>query len=206
MKIGKFNKKNVKIFSKYFLQRISFFFLLIILVTFLLAINSITSRISLKAGEVAPRDITSTETVEFVNKAATEKLKEEAIKSTPEVYNLNLVSIESVDEELYGFFREIKELRNEYNLLIEQQLNDNNESETAITEEFINYKSRLLTDRYSFNSESTIANLLKLDEISLEEVEHNVNHSINKVMQQGIKENDLEEAKKQIIRDKRIIH
>ncbi|NLL61975.1 MAG: HDIG domain-containing protein [Candidatus Atribacteria bacterium] len=201
MKIGKFNKKNVKIFSKYFLQRISFFFLLIILVTFLLAINSITSRISLKAGEVAPRDITSTETVEFVNKAATEKLKEEAIKSTPEVYNLNLVSIESVDEELYGFFREIKELRNEYNLLIEQQLNDNNESETAITEEFINYKSRLLTDRYSFNSESTIANLLKLDEISLEEVEHNVNHSINKVMQQGIKENDLEEAKKQIIRE-----
>lgn len=201
MKIGKFNKKNVKIFSSYFLQRISFFFLLTILITLLLTINSITGRMYLKVGEVASRDIASTETVEFVNKVATEKLKEEAIKSTPEVYNLNLASIEKVDEELRDFFKEIKELRNKYNLLTEQQLNGDRESEIIMAEEFVNYELKLLIDKYSFNSKSAIANLLKLDEFSLEEVEYNVKQSVNKAMQQGIKENDLEEAKKQIIRE-----
>ena len=201
MRIDKFNKKNIKYFSKIFLQRMLFFLILIILITFILSINSLTSRIPLKIGEVAPGDIASPETVEFINKAATEKLKEEVLKSTSEVYNLNLSSIENVNEELFNFFTIIKELRNKYNLFIEKQHSINKESEIILTDDFINHELNLITEKYSFDTENTIINLVKLDEFLLEEVEYNVNKSIEKVMQQGIKENDLEEAKKQLVRE-----
>lgn len=201
MKIKKISKSNFKISHQNILKKILLFFLLIILITFILALNSTSGRIILKVGEVAPRDVTSPESMELIDKKATEKLKEDAVKSTPEVYNLNLVSIENVDKELLDFFSIIKEIRNQYKILEEKQIRNNQETDAIINDYFIDNDLKMLAERYSFDGGSTLINLIKLDEFSLEEVERNVNQSIKKVMQQGIKEDDMEEAVKQVIRD-----
>jgi putative nucleotidyltransferase with HDIG domain len=193
MKIDRFNSKNINIFQKSFLQRLLFFFLIIIIITFILSINFIPGKIILKTGEVAPRNISATETIEFVDKKATEKLKEAAIKSTHEVYNLNLASIENNEKELSDFFADIKNLRNQYQSALEKQSVDNS---------FLDSGVKTLPDKYSIDMDNTVLiNLVKLDQFSLEEIESNVNQSIKKIMQQGVKENDKELAKKQLVRE-----
>ena len=193
MKIDRFKRKNINIFQKSFLQRLLFFFLIIIIITFILSINFIPGKIILKAGEVAPRNISATETIEFVDKKATEKLREAAIKSTHEVYNLNLASIESSEKELSDFFLDIKNLRNHYQTSLEKQIVDNS---------FLDDSLKTISHKYSIDMDNTILiNLVKLDQFSLEEIERNVNQSIKKIMQQGVKENDMELAKKQLERE-----
>ena len=193
MKIDRFKRKNINIFQKSFLQRLLFFFLIIIIITFILSINFIPGKIILKAGEVAPRNISATETIEFVDKKATEKLREAAIKSTHEVYNLNLASIESSEKELSDFFSDIKNLRNHYQTSLEKQIVDNS---------FLDDSLKTISHKYSIDMDNTVLiNLVKLDQFSLEEIERNVNQSIKKIMQQGVKENDMELAKKQLERE-----
>ncbi len=205
MKINKINRKNIKILQKDFLQRLLFFSLIVIIITFILAINFIPGKILLKAGEVAPRDITSPETIEFINKKATEKLKEDAAKSTREVYNLNLASIESVEKELIDFFSDIRDLKNKHKNIIEKRINGDQipyESEDLFSESLISNDLEILAEKYALDIESTaLNNLLRMDQFSLEEIEQNISQSIKKIMQQGIKENDLEQAKKQLIRE-----
>lgn len=201
MNINKINRKNIKILQKNTLQRIAIFFLLIILVTFILSINFIPSKIILKVGEVAPRDIVSPKTIEFVDEKATEKLREEAAKSIREVYLLNLASIENVEKELTNFFSDIKELRNKYHIE-ENQIKNNQETKQLIIDPSINDDLEMIKEKYSINLESTIMlNLVTLDQFSLKEIEQNVNQAVKKIMQQGIRENDMEEAKKQILRE-----
>lgn len=61
---------------------------------------------------------------------------------------------------------------------------------------------KTLVEKYSFSTESSIiTNLIKLDQFSFQEIERNVNQTVKKIMQQGIKEEDLELAKKQTIRE-----
>jgi hypothetical protein len=202
MKIDKTNRKNIKIFQKSFLQRFLFFFLIIIIITFILSINFIFGKILLKVGEVAPRDITSPETIEIIDKKATEKLKEEAEKSTRELFNLNLASIENVEKELSDFFSDIRGLRKQYStIIIEKQIRNNQESDEIIDYSLISNDLELIAEKYSFDRENSIISLMKLDQFSLEEIERNVNLSIKRIMQQGIKENDTEQAKKQVIRE-----
>lgn len=201
MNINKINRKNIKILQKNTLQRIAIFFLLIILVTFILSINFIPSKIILKVGEVAPRDIVSPKTIEFVDEKATEKLREEAAKSIREVYHLNLASIENVEKELTNFFSDIKELRNKYHF-DENQIKNNQETKQLIIDPSINDDLEMIKEKYSINLESTIMlNLVTLDQFSLKEIEQNVNQAVKKIMQQGVRENDMEEAKKQILRE-----
>ncbi len=60
----------------------------------------------------------------------------------------------------------------------------------------------MIEEKYSINLESTIMlNLVTLDQFSLKEIEQNVNQAVKKIMQQGVRENDMEEAKKQILRE-----
>lgn len=199
MKKDKFTKNKIIIFLKSNLKRLLILFILVLSITFILSINFIPGKIILKEGEVATRDIVAPETIEFIDEKATEKLKEDASKSIREVYNLNLASIESVEKDIADFFLEIRKLRDEYNTILEEQIMQNNEE---LNNEFINKNLSEINENYSMEIEdNTILNLIKTDQSSLEEIEQNVYISIRKLMEQGIKEDDIEEAKKQTIRE-----
>jgi cyclic-di-AMP phosphodiesterase PgpH len=201
MKKDKFAKKSNKIFQKSVLQRILIFLLLVFSITFIMSINFLPSKIILKEGEVVPRDIVAPETMEFVDEKATEKLKEEAAREIREVYNLNLSSIESVEEELDGFFSDIKQLRSDYDVNSGNAVLDTPGKDLS---DDILLEADLLKIKEKYSSEfedETSLNLIKMDQSSLEEIEQNIRLSIRKIMQQGIKEEDIEEAKKQIVRE-----
>ena len=201
MKKDKFTKNSNKILKKNVLQRILILFLLILSITFILSINFIPGKIILNEGEVAPRDIVSPETIEFIDERATENLKAEAEKSIREVYNLNLSSIENAEKDLDNFFSDIRQLRDDYNI-IGTDRDGNIQNAKALDNSITNNEWQEISEKYSLKLEDTVMlNLLRTDQTSLEEIEQNVRLSIRKLMEQGIKEGDIEEAKKQIVRE-----
>ncbi len=200
MKIIKSTKKSIRIRQNSLLQRIAFFFLITIAVTFILSINFVPGRTMLKIGDVAPRNITATETIEFTDKKATEKLKEETSRLTREVYSLNLVSIENAEKELFDFFSDINDLRSKYNISMEKQAEAYSNTEYLDDSGSIDIDFKKLIEKYSLNIENTtLLGIVELDQFSLEEIERNSRTSLKKIMQQGIKEDDIDLAKKQIV-------
>lgn len=199
MKKDKFTKNARNIFQKSILKKLIIFLLLVLSITFILSINFIPGRVTLKEGEVATKDIIARETIEYTDENATVKLKEEAAKSIREVYNLNLASIENVENELSNFFADLKELRNEYNA----SQSENDVLEIRDVNNYFNNNELIeIREKYSLNIEkSTISNLITIDTDSLQEIEQWLFLSIRKIMEQGIKEADIEEAKKQIARE-----
>ncbi len=198
MNKNNFTKNNINLFKEINLKKLILFLVSVLLITFILSINFIPGKIILKEGEVATRDIVAPETIEFIDERATEALKEEAAKSIREVYNLNLASIESVENDIQNFFLDIRKLRGDNVNINEIQENDADSNDMLnILNNEINFN-----DKYSMKLEgSTIINLIKIDEDSIEEIENNVYSAVRKLMEQGIKEDDIEEAKKQIIRE-----
>ncbi|MDD5635600.1 MAG: HDIG domain-containing protein [Atribacterota bacterium] len=199
MKKDKFTKNARNIFQKSILKKLIIFLLLVLSITFILSINFIPGRVTLKEGEVATKDIIARETIEYTDENATVKLKEEAAKSIREVYNLNLASIENVENELSNFFADLKELRNEYNA----SQSENDVLEIRDVNNYFNNNELIeIREKYSLDIEnSTISNLITIDTDSLQEIEQWLFLSIRKIMEQGIKEADIEEAKKQIARE-----
>jgi cyclic-di-AMP phosphodiesterase PgpH len=195
---NRFTKNNINFFPEINLKKIIIFLAVVLLITFILSINFIPGKIILKEGEVATRDIVAPETIEFIDERATKELKDEAAKSIREVYNLNLASIESVENDLQNFFSDIRELRENYSTLNESQENETDSNEILNN---LNNESNINAKYSTDLDESTIINLFKLDKESIEEIEKNVYSSVRKLMEQGIKEDDIEEAKKQIIRE-----
>ncbi len=205
-----FTKNNIQIFKKNYLKKLILFVIVVILVTFILSINFIPGKIILREGEVATRDIVAPETIEFIDERATQELREDAAKSIREVYNLNLASIESVENDLQNFFYDIRELRESYNktndISINENIPDNNlnqDNDESILNTSVNDINLLvLNDKYSMEiDENTILNLIEMNIASIEEIEQNVYSSVRKLMEQGIREDDIEEAKKQLIRE-----
>ncbi len=204
MKKDKYSKKTVNLLQKSSLQKIFILLFLFLVITFILSINFIPSKVVLKEGEVANKDIIAPKTVEFVDEKATEKLREEAAKSIREVYNLNLASIENADRETDLFFSDIKLLRDKYYTVEDnqpQKIPDTTPSPFP-DDSTIHHDLQEIIERYSLEIEEiTLLNLLKSDPTTTEEIEKNSRLSIRKIMQQGIKEEDIEEARKQLVRD-----
>jgi len=50
-------------------------------------------------------------------------------------------------------------------------------------------------------NEDVISNCFRLDDLSLDKINRDIKNSVRRIMEQGIKENDLENAKKQLIRE-----
>lgn len=201
MKKDKFMKGTNQIFGKNNLKKLLIFLIIILSVTFILSIHFIPSKIVLKEGDVAPKDIAAPQTLEFVDSRATQKLKEEAAKSIREVYNLSLASIEYSEEELNGFFNDIRQMRNKYHDNDSYHL-EIETSQESLSNDVLKENMLHMNEKYSLAlEEMTFLNLIRMDPSSLEEIEQNIRLSLRKIMQQGIKEGDIEEARKQMIRE-----
>ena len=202
----RFAKQNIKIFQKIYFKKLLILLISILSITFILSINFIPGKIILREGEVATRDIVAPETIEFVDEMATKELKEAAAKSIREVYNLNLASIENVENDIRNFFLDIRKLQEDYNLAVEKNvIQDNNISpnnDIILNDSSSDLDFNNIRNKYSIEVEqNTISNLLKMDKMSIEEIEQNVYSSVRKLMEQGIREDDIEDAKKQVIRE-----
>ena len=188
--------------SKNILQQVTIFFILLIAITLVLSINFFPDKILLKEGQIGSKDILSPRDFEFVDLEATQNLKEKASKSIKEVYDLNLANIENVEKEIDILFLKIGEYKDK----IKESFQDNNanivEMDKKLTDDELNKMAKEINENLGlYINEQVIENCFRLDNLSLEKIRVDIKSSMRKIMEQGIIKDDLENAKKQLIRE-----
>jgi len=201
-KISGKNMQKKKLIDKNIIQKISILFVLLIAITLVLSINFFPDKILLKEGQICTKDILSPGDFEFVDLEATQNLREKAAKSIKEVYDLNLANIENVEKEIDSFFLKVKE----YQEKIDESSKDTTapiiENDRSLTDDELNEMANEINEDLGlYISEQVIAGCLQLDNLSLEKIRVDIKSSVRKIMEQGIKKDDLEHAKKQLIRE-----
>lgn len=191
-----------KITDKNIIQKISVFLILLTAVTLVLSINFFPDKILLKEGQICSKDILSPGDFEFVDLEATQNLREKAAKSIHEVYDLNLANIENVEKQIDSLFFEIKE----YKEKIDESSKDANdniiESDKTLTDAALHEMANKINENLGlYISEQIIVECLQFDNLTLEKIRVDIKSSLRKIMEQGIKEDDLENAKKQLLRE-----
>ena len=196
------NMQKKKLIDKNIIQKISIFFILLIAITLVLSINIFPDKILLKEGQICSKDILSPRDFEFMDLEAMQNLREKASKSIKEVYDLNLANIESVEKQIDSLFLKIEE----YKEKIKESSQDANANIIEMNKRLINDELNKMAKEINENlglyiSEQVIENCLQLDNLSLEKIRVDIKSSMRKIMEQGIKEDDLENANKQLIRE-----
>lgn len=196
------NMQKKKLADKNIIQKISVFLILLTAITLVLSINFFPDKILLKEGQIGSKDILSPGDFEFVDLEATQNSREKAAKSIKEVYDLNLANIENVEKQIDSLFLEIKE----YKEKTDESSKDANARITDNDKTLTDDKLREMANEINANlgfyiSEQVIAASLQFDNLTLEKIRVDIKSSMRKIMEQGIKEDDLENAKKQLIRE-----
>ena len=186
------------------IQKISIFFVLLFAITLVLSINFFPDKILLEEGQIGTKDILSPGDFEFIDVEATLNLREKAAKSIKEVYDLNLANIENVEKEIDSFFLKIEEYQAKINESSRNTPSPALELETDAGSagiDLIEMANEIKEDLGLYVSEQVIADCLQWDNLSLEKIKVDVKSSLRTIMEQGIKKDDLENAKKQLIRE-----
>ena len=196
------NTQKKKLTNKNLIQKITIFLILLITITLILSFNFFPDKIILKKGQICSKDILSPRTFEFLDLEETQNLKEKASRSIEEVYDLNLVNIENVEKQVDSIFLKIKEYREKLNNSSE----NNNVNLTVNEEKLTDNDLREIVKEINVNlelnmDEQIIIDCLQLDKLSLNKINRDLKTSVRKIMEQGIKEADLENAKKQLVRE-----
>ena len=196
------NAKN-KNLNKNIVQKLIILLVSLIVIVLILSINFFPSKIAIKEGQICSKDVLSPGTVEFVDSAATQDLKEKASKSIKEVYDLNLVNIENAEKQVDGIFLKIREYKNTLSETPKDNNFDVSESKAKLKDDknLEEIAKKINTDLGLNINEQVIINCFKLDDLSLSKINRDIKNSLRMIMEQGIKENDLENAKKQLVRE-----
>ena len=190
--------------NKNIIQKISIFFVLLFAITLVLSINFFPDKILLEEGQIGTKDILSPGDFEFIDVEAMLNLREKAAKSIKEVYDLNLANIENVEKEIDSFFLKIEEYQAKINESSRNTPSPALELETDAGSagiDLIEMANEIKEDLGLYVSEQVIADCLQWDNLSLEKIKVDVKSSLRTIMEQGIKKDDLENAKKQLIRE-----
>ncbi len=152
------------------------------LIYFILAPVVIPSRVDVEEGMPSPEDIKAPH--EAVDTYTTEQLREEAAEEVPMEYSYNPEVMESSMEELEQFFASLEDMREDL------------EEERA--EERINRKKEHLLNEYPGLQESDIDGVLQKEGIYFRELRENLKQNIAEEMEEGIRREELEEARTRI--------
>lgn len=196
------NMQKKKLADKNIIQKISVFLILLTAITLVLSINFFPDKILLKEGQIGSKDILSPGDFEFIDLEATQNSREKAAKSIKEVYDLNLANIENVEKQIDSLFLEIKE----YKEKTDESSKDANaritDNDKTLTDDKLHEMANEINANLGFYiSKQVIAASLQFDNLTLEKIRVDIKSSMRKIMEQGIKEDDLENAKKQLIRE-----
>jgi putative nucleotidyltransferase with HDIG domain len=196
------NMQKKKLTDKNIIQKISIFLILLTSITLILSINFFPDKILLKEGQIGSKDVLSPGDFEFVDLEATQNLREKAAKSIKEVYDLNLANIENVEKQIDSLFLEIKG----YKEKIDESSKDANDNimgnDKTLTDGELHEMANEINENLGlYISEQVMVECLQFNNLTLEKIRVDIKSSMRKIMEQGIKEDDLENAKKQLVRE-----
>jgi len=78
--------------------------------------------VSLKVGEIAPRDITAPKTIEFIDTYQTQQLEEKAVQAVERVYDFKLQSLNQVKLDLHNSWNYLQDARKDFSLSQEEKI------------------------------------------------------------------------------------
>ncbi|MBP2626358.1 MAG: receptor with intracellular metal dependent phosphohydrolase [Firmicutes bacterium] len=157
---------------------LAFFFLFMII----LSTDFISDKVSFEVGQVSDRDIISPRTVAYVDLAKTKKLEAEVLASVANVYDIDVAAIAKVEDFVGAIFKTVRMV------LLDKTL--------VSTEQKMGKMQENLIIPLSNN---VVAGLIALDERSIVIAEEQAKTILRKYFQRGIRDDDLEIARKNIV-------
>jgi membrane-associated HD superfamily phosphohydrolase len=180
-KLRDFFVQPTSVYAKPIARRIvlglAFFFLFMII----LSTEFISDKVFFEVGQVSDRDVISPKTVAYVDLAKTKKLEMEVLASVLDVYDLDASIIVKAEGSIEGIFKAARMVA----------LDKTITSSTQKVEKIRQFSPVPLTD-------TVIDALTTLDEKSLSNAEDQTKTIVRKYFQRGIRDDDLEMAKKNI--------
>jgi membrane-associated HD superfamily phosphohydrolase len=153
-----------------------------ILFMVILSADFIQEKVSLTVGQVSDRDVISPRTVSYVNKAKTEKLESEVSSSVANVYDLDVSVVANAEDSVSSVFRLAKNVALDKTLVSDEQ------------------KQNKLHENLTLSlPQNVIGALSKLNETELAKTEESTRAILRKYLQRGIRDDDLDIARKQIV-------
>lgn len=161
-----------------FILGLAFFILFMVV----LSADFIQEKVSLTVGQVSDRDVISPRTVSYVNKTKTEKLENEVSNSVANVYDLDVNVVASAEESVSAVFSLAKTIAADKALRLSDQ------------------RMSKLQDGLSLAlPQNVVTALSQLNEAELSSTEENTRSILRKYLQRGIRDDDLDIARKQIV-------
>ncbi|MCE5284676.1 MAG: HDIG domain-containing protein [Pelosinus sp.] len=172
------------VYSRLVVRRIVLGLAFFLLFTVSLSAEFISDKVSLAVGEVSDRDIVAPRTVSYTDSIKTKKLEEKVVNSIANVYDLDLGAAANAEENIANVFKITR------NILVDKaNVNDEQKADKLQKELAVSVPSAVVTA------------LIHLDEQDLTKAEEQAKTISRKYFQRGIREDDLDLVKSQVIAD-----
>ncbi|CVK17436.1 HD family phosphohydrolase [Sporomusa sphaeroides] len=170
------------IYTRPLVRRILMFVVFFVLYMVCLSADFIPEKVSLLVGEVSDRDVIAPRTVSYVDSAKTKKLEIEVLASVANVYDMDVAVMAKAEEDVKTIFRSAQAVLADNSLTTSEQ------------------KLEKLTHGLPVSlSSAVITGLIHLDEDGLVKTENYTTAILRKYLQRGIRDDDLEIARKQVV-------
>jgi len=181
-KVRDFFVQPTSVYAKPVARRIvlglAFFFLFMII----LSTDFISDKVSFEVGQVSDRDIISPKTVAYIDLTKTKKLEAEVLASVANVYDIDVAAIGKVEDFIGSIFKAVRIVLLDKTVVSPEQKMGKMQENLIIP-----------------LSNNVIAGLITLDERSIVIAEEQSKMILRKYFQRGIREDDLEIARKNIV-------
>lgn len=147
-----------------------------------LSADFIPEKVSLQIGQVSDRDVVAPRTVSYVDNAKTKKLEMEVMASVANVYDMDIAVMAKAEEDVKTIFRVAQAAQADKALITLEQKRD-----------------KITRDLPVALSSSVVNGLANLDETGLVKTEDYTKAILRKYLQRGIRDDDLDIARKQVV-------
>lgn len=148
----------------------------------ILSADFIPDKVSLQVGQVSDRDVIAPRTVSYVDSLKTKQLETEVLSSVPNVYDLDVTVMAKAEESVINIFRTARLVLNDNSLTSRDQRVDKLQA--------------ILTLPLPATALTGLANL---EEAGIASTENYTRTILRKYFQRGIRDDDLDIARKQIV-------
>lgn len=181
-KLREFFTQPTSIYGKPIARRLVLGVAFFLLFMIILSSDFVSDKVSLEVGQVSDRDVIAPRTVAYVDVIKTKKFEDEVLASVANVYDLDVTAIAKAEENIGAIFSEAKQVVGNKELVSAEQK-----------------KEKLQQGLPLPLPNNVLDGLVHLDAASMINAEEQSKSILRKFFQRGIRDDDLDIARKHIV-------
>ncbi|MBP2659549.1 MAG: receptor with intracellular metal dependent phosphohydrolase [Firmicutes bacterium] len=181
-KLREFFTQPTSIYGKPIARRLVLGVAFFLLFMIILSSDFVSDKVSLEVGQVSDRDVIAPRTVAYVDVIKTKKFEDEVLASVANVYDLDVTAIAKAEENIGAIFSEAKQVVGNKELVSAEQK-----------------KEKLQQGLPLPLPNNVLDGLVHLDAASMVNAEEQSKSILRKFFQRGIRDDDLDIARKHIV-------